>query len=133
MFDMPNDDRLTMARSSGSPCEFYVRVSPRFLRHDISAELARDFAHELGHVINRDWTPEHAPVSQIDRERQADAQAIKILNRLGAADCRAQIQHFQKIRAENIRAWGAEQRDTIHTHPSYTERIRTFEAGCRQS
>lgn len=130
MLDMPNDGIRAIARPSRSPCDFYVQINPKVFRYDSPSELAGTLAHELGHVIDRDWTPERAAVRQIDRQRQADVVAIRILKRRGTAECLAQIQHFQKIRADNIRAWGTEQRDTVTTHPSYTERIRTFEAGC---
>ena len=133
MIDMPNDGLRSIARPSADPCAFYVQINPKVLRHDTPAELAGTFAHELGHVMNRDWTPQRAAVPQIERERQADAVAIRILNRVGSAECLAQVQLLRKIRAANIQAWGAEQRDTMTTHPSYTERIRTFEAGCRPS
>lgn len=131
MTDMPNDAIRAIARPSRNSCAFYVQIDPRFLRRDSPADLAGNFAHELGHVMNRDWTPDRAAVPQIERERQADAVSIRILKRMGTAECLAQVEHFGKIRAENIRAWGAEQRDTITTHPPYTERIRTFEVGCR--
>jgi hypothetical protein len=131
MSDMANDALRTIARPSRNPCAFYVQVNPRAFQHDSPMELAGTLAHELAHVINRDWTPERAAVPQIERERQADAVAIRILKRMGTAECLAQVQLFQKIRAQNIRAWGTEQRETVTTHPSYTERIRTFEVGCR--
>lgn len=131
MLNMPNDGMRAIARPSRYPCEFYVQINPRVLHHDSTAELAGALAHELGHVIDRDRTPERASVRQIDRERRAETVAIRILKRQGTAECLAQVQHFQKIRTDNIRAWGTEQRDTINTHPSDTERIQTFEAGCR--
>lgn len=83
--------------------------------------------------MDGDWTPPRAAVPQLQREREADAFAIRVLNRLGVADCQAQIEHFRKIRERNIREMGVEQQTTVGTHPSFTERIRTFEAGCRTS
>jgi hypothetical protein len=132
MADMSHDDLRSMARPSRDPCSFYIQVEPRALRHLSPAELAGSLAHELGHVMNGDWTPERAGVPQIERERQADAVAIRVLKRMGIAECLAQVQHFQKIREQNIGAWGVEQRETATTHPSYTERIRTFLIGCRR-
>ncbi len=130
MIDLPHDGLRSAARPSTNPCDFYIQVNPKILRRDSPAELSGTFAHELAHVINRDWTPARAETRQIDQERQADAVAMRILKRLGAAACLAQVEYFRKIRAENIEAWGVEQRFTAKTHPSYTERIRTFEAGC---
>ncbi len=131
MADMPGDDFRAAARVSINHCAFYVRINPRFLRSDSPVDLAGGFTHELGHVMNGDWTPACAAVPQIERERQADAVSIRILKRLGTTECLAQVERFRRIRAGNVRAWGTEQRDTITTHPSYTERIRTFEIGCR--
>lgn len=132
MADLRQDSLLSIARPSLNPCAFFIKVSMHYLRTDSPVALAGTLAHELGHVINGDWTPGRARVPQIDRERQADAVSIRILRRMGSTNCLAQVDQFQKIRAENIRAWGVEQRDTVTTHPSYTERIRTFEVACRQ-
>ena len=132
MADLRQDSLLSIARPSLNRCAFFIKVSTHYLRTDPPVALAGTLAHELGHVIDGDWTPGRARVVQIDRERQADAVAIRILKRIGMAECLAQVERFRKTRAENIRAWGMEQRDTITTHPSYTERIKTFEAGCRQ-
>ena len=132
MADMSNDDLRSIARPSEDPCSFYVQVEPRALRHLSPTELAGALAHELGHVMNGDWSPARARVRQIDRERQADTVAIRILKRMGTAECLAQVRYFQDIRARNIGAWGAEQRETATTHPSYTERIRTFSIECRR-
>lgn len=132
MADLRQDSLLSIARPSPNRCAFFIKVSMHYLRTDSPVALAGTLAHELGHVIDGDWTPGRARVVQIDRERQADAVSIRILRRMGTAECLAQVEQFQKIRAANIRAWGAEQRDTVTTHPSYTERIRTFEVACRQ-
>lgn len=129
--EMPNDDFRATARPSMNRCAFFIRVNPRFLRSDAAVDLAGAFAHELGHVMNGDWTPGGAAVPQIERERQADAVSMRILKRMGSAECLARVEHFRRIRTANIRAWGAEQRDTITTHPSYTERMKTLETGCR--
>lgn len=129
--DMPGDDFRSAARPSLNRCAFYIRINPRFLRSDSPIDLAGGFAHELGHVMNGDWTPGRAAVPQIERERQADAMSIRILKRMGTAECLARVEQFRRIRAANIRAWGVEQRDTVTTHPSYTERIGTFEAKCQ--
>lgn len=128
---MPNDAIRLVRRPSPDPCAFYIQMNARLTRIDSPGALAGSLAHELGHVINADATPARAGVRQIERERQADRVAIRILKRLGTAECLVLAEHFRKIRAENIAAWGVEQRDTTGTHPSYTERIRTFEAECR--
>lgn len=132
MADLRQDSLLSIARPSLNRCAFFIKVSTHYLRTDSPVALAGTLAHELGHVVDGDWTPGRARVAQIDRERQADAVSIRILRRLGTTECLAQVEQFQRIRAENIRAWGVEQRDTVTTHPSYTERIRTFEVACRQ-
>ncbi|MBI2205269.1 MAG: hypothetical protein HYU41_15585 [Candidatus Rokubacteria bacterium] len=128
---MPNDAIRHVRRPSPDPCAFYIQMSARFVRIDSPGALAGSLAHELGHVINADATPARARVPEIDREREADRVAIRILKRLGTAECLALAEHFRTIRAENLAGWGVEQRDTTDTHPSYTERIRTFEAECR--
>jgi Zn-dependent protease with chaperone function len=130
MKEMPNNDLRVTATPSSNVCTFFVQVNPRVLAHDSPAELGGTLAHELGHVVNRDWTPERASVPQIERERQADGVAIRILKRLGRPECAAHAEHFRQVRADNVRAWGAEQRHTVGTHPSYTERIRRFETEC---
>src|SRR5262249_29846007 len=102
--DMPNDNVRTMARPSLNPCEdVYIQVSTRYLRQDPPSEFVGNLAHEIGHIVDRDWTPSRASVPQIQREREADAFSLRVLNRLGPADCRAQIEHWRKVRERNIR------------------------------
>lgn len=131
MKEMREDSVLTTARPSLNPCAFYLVISTVYLRVDSPLEHAGTVAHELGHVVDRDWTPVRAKVPQITREREADAFEIRVLNRLGPEACQAQIDQYKRIRGENLRAWGVEQRATVGTHPSYTERIVTFERDCR--
>jgi hypothetical protein len=102
MSDMPNDALLTSARWSGDPCEFWIQVSPNRLRQEAAIELAGTFVHELGHVAHRDWSQRRAPIPQIQREREADAFSLRVLNRLGPAWCQARIEYWKRIRENNI-------------------------------
>jgi len=133
MQQMDDDSMTTIARPSRNPCNFYLQVSTVYLRRDSALEHMGEAAHELGHVMDGDWTPARSKVPQIERERQADALAIRILNHMDPAVCQAAIALTKRIRAENLGKWGTEQRTTVGTHPSYTERIETLERDCRGS
>ncbi|HUM16159.1 MAG TPA: hypothetical protein VL086_10765 [Candidatus Nitrosotalea sp.] len=132
MIDMQNHDVRTAGRANGWTCDFFVQVSPHYLQTESSEELAGVLAHELSHVIDKDWTDQRARVPQIQKEREADARSIRILKRISPEACLVMVEYYQRILAEIIAAWGVEQWDTIDTHPSFTERIATFSAGCQE-
>jgi len=132
MNDEQDADLRTAGRVNGAPCDFFVLVSARDLRMDPPAQLAGVLAHELSHVIDGDWSEQRARVPQIEKEREADARSIRILRRIGPEACLAMVEYYQRTLAEIIAAWGVEQAGTIDTHPSFTERIATFSAGCRE-
>lgn len=131
MIDMNADIRIA-GRVNGRPCDFFVQVSPHDLRTDPPAEWAGVLAHELSHVINEDWTDQRARTPQIQKEREADARSIRILKRISLQACLVMVEYYERILAEIIASWGVEPWDTIDAHPSFTERIATFSAGCRE-
>jgi len=131
MIDM-NDDIRTAGRVNGWTCDFFVQVSPHDLRTDPPEEWAGVLAHELSHVIDEDWTDQRARTPQIQKEREADARSIRILKRISPQACLVMVEYYKRILAQIIAAWGVEQWDTTNTHPSFTERIATFSAGCQE-
>jgi Zn-dependent protease with chaperone function len=56
MADLRQDSMLSTARPSLNRCAFFIKLSTHYLRTDSPVELAGTLAHELGHVINGDWT-----------------------------------------------------------------------------
>ena len=130
MIDM-NDDIRTAGRVDGWTCDFFVQVSPRDLQTDPPEEWAGVLAHELSHVIDEDWTAQRARTPQIQKEREADARSIRILKHISPQACFVMVEYYRRILAEIIAAWGVEQSGMIDTHPSFTERIATFSAGCQ--
>lgn len=130
--DMPFDSVISTARPSTNPCAFFILGNPRFLASLPREHFAGDFAHELGHVMNGDWLPRRAQVPQITKEREADGTSIRILLRDSVALCLAQVENLKQVREGNIRSRGVEQWETVGTHPSFTERIQTFERECQR-
>lgn len=82
-----------------------ITVNPRILLwpHD---DIRTVLAHELGHMFNNDFSTLRVGVPQIEKERQADAVAARLLSRISLGACIALPQLLEKLPA-----------DPSHPHP----------------
>lgn len=67
-------------------CILYVNPLVLDWPHDL---IRAGIAHELGHIINNDFSMLRSHVPRIEKERQADATAVRLLSRINLDACLA--------------------------------------------
>jgi len=102
-----------------------------FAGHDILAVLPDDLllaalSHEWGHIMHRDgaaspYSPRRQ-VPQIQKEREADEEAARLLSRISPDACRALVRLFSTA-AEVETGRGV-------THPTYPDRVEAVTRAC---
>ena len=103
----------------------YPPPSPGVAVQQLAAVLAHDAAHVLhgDSTLERNWGRRAVP--PIERERQADAEAARILSRISPEACMALPRVLERLRATNGDGYGA-------THPSYPDRIEVTTRICEE-
>ena len=102
-----------------------------FAGHDILAVLPDDLllaalSHEWGHILHRDsaaspYSPRRQ-VPQIQKEREADEEAARLLSRISPDACRALVRLFSRAAEVEI-GRGV-------THPTYPDRVEAVMRAC---
>jgi hypothetical protein len=102
-----------------------------FAGHDILAVLPDDqllasLAHEWGHILHRDGATSpyslRRAIPQIQKEREADEEAARLLSRISPETCRALVRLFS--RAAEVEIGGGT------THPAYPDRVEAVTRAC---